>query len=523
MKRRILMALSTAGAIGLAVLMTFPAMTVTNRDPQKGNGHPHGSIPPGLEQEIQRVEAEVDRIEQQALAQWQALPINSSTRMQQARILGKLLLFDKNLSVNRNEACSFCHMPETDFTGPIPLLNATTVSYPGSVHSRFGHRKPQTYTYAPFYPVLQYNQTQQDFYGGNFWDLRATGYKLQNPAAEQAQDPPVDPNEMGMPDTACVVHRVSESQYRSLFETVWGVQAFVIKWPSNVAEVCSRPGPPSAVDPFPVHLSREDRGRADSTYDQFGLSIALYEVSPEVSPFTSKFDYALAHPDQQVLSPDELVGWNLFPGKAICNTCHLDGTASTAKQTHPSPIRLAEAASVAPLFTDFTSANLGLPKNPAVPYYDENKPDKYGYAPNPMGLSFIDKGVGDFLRSPGNPDSDWKQYADSFDGKFQTSTLRNVDKRPRPDFVKAYMHNGYLKSLKEVVHFYNTRDILPRCKGADDPGQKISCWPAPEVAANVDQTVGRLGLTDKEEDQIVAFLTTLTDGYVPPTAKQTLP
>ena len=25
--------------------------------------------------------------------------------------------------------------------------------------------------------------------------------------------------------------------------------------------------------------------------------------------------------------------------------------------------------------------------------------------------------------------------------------------RPRPDFVKAYMHNGYFKSLKEVVHF----------------------------------------------------------------------
>ena len=85
------------------------------------------------------------------------------------------------------------------------------------------------------------------------------------------------------------------------------------------------------------------------------------------------------------------------------------------------------------------------------------------------------------------------------------------------------MHNGYLKSLKEVVHFYSTRDVLPRCKGADDPGRKISCWPAPEVAANVDQTVGRLGLTDKEEDQIVVFLTTLTDGYVPPAAKQSAP
>ncbi len=94
-----------------------------------------------------------------------------------------------------------------------------------------------------------------------------------------------------------------------------------------------------------------------------------------------------------------------------------------------------------------------------------------------------------------------------------------MDKRPRPDFVKAYMHNGYLKSLKEVVHFYNTRNVLSRCKGPDDPGQKVSCWPAPEVPMNVDQTVGRLGLTDKEEDQIVAFLKTLTDGYTLPAPK----
>jgi cytochrome c peroxidase len=519
MKREMLMALSVAAMVAAAVGVVSSTTTVLNSGPQKEYPRPPGSISPGLEQEIQRVQGEVDRIEQQALAQWQALPRTSSTRMQQARVLGKLLLFDKNLSVNRNEACSFCHMPETDFTGPIASLNMTTVSYPGSVRSRFGHRKPQTYTYAPFYPVLQYNQTQQDFYGGNFWDLRATGYKLQNPAAEQAQDPPVDPNEMGMPDTACVVNRLSQSQYRSLFETVWGVQAFVINWPSNVEQACSSAGPPSAKDPYPVHLSKEDRGRSDSTFDQFGLSIALYEASPEVSPFTSKFDYALADPDKQILSGDELAGWNVFSGKAMCNTCHLDGTASTAKQTNHRPLKPADVASVAPLFTDFTSANLGLPKNVAIPYYDENKADKYGYAPNPVGLSFIDRGVGDFLRGPGNPNSDWKQYADSFDGKFQTSTLRNVDKRPRPDFVKAYMHNGYLKSLKEVVHFYNTRDVLPRCKGPDDPGQKVSCWPAPEVPTNIDQTVGRLGLTDKEEDQIVAFLKTLTDGFTFPASK----
>ena len=70
-----------------------------------------GTIPAGLDQEIKRVEREIDQIEQQALAEWRAVPIDASSRMHQVRVLGKLLLFDKNLSVNKNEACSFCHMP----------------------------------------------------------------------------------------------------------------------------------------------------------------------------------------------------------------------------------------------------------------------------------------------------------------------------------------------------------------------------------------------------------------------------
>ena len=66
--------------------------------------------------------------------------------------------------------------------------------------------------------------------------------------------------------------------------------------------------------------------------------------------------------------------------------------------------------------------------------------------------------------------------------------------------------------LKEVVHFYNTRDALPRCKQGD-PSEKVSCWPAPEISENLSKKLGNLGLTDREEDQIVAFLKTLTDGY----------
>jgi cytochrome c peroxidase len=169
------------------------------------------------------------------------------------------------------------------------------------------------------------------------------------------------------------------------------------------------------------------------------------------------------------------------------------------------------------LFTDFTASNLGLPPNPSMPFYQENKPDQFGYAPNPLGLRYVDPGVGGFLASQRNPHGEWAPHAPSFVGRYKTPTLRNVDKRPRPDFVKSYMHNGYLKSLKEVVHFYNTRDALPACK-PDDRGEKLTCWPAPEYPETTNRKqLGNLGLSSKEEDLIVAFLKTLTDGYAPST------
>ena len=117
----------------------------------------------------------------------------------QRNALGKLMLYDKQLSVNRNEACAFCHMPEAGFTGPVSELNRTTGSYPGSVRTRFSNRKPQSHAYAPLSPVLHYNRGQGDLVGGNFWDMRATGRRLGNPAAEQAQGPPTNPVEMGLP------------------------------------------------------------------------------------------------------------------------------------------------------------------------------------------------------------------------------------------------------------------------------------------------------------------------------------
>ena len=420
-------------------------------------------------------------------------------QVQQIELLGRALLYDKNFSVNRNEACAFCHMPETGFSGPISQLNATTGAYPGSVRTRFGNRKPQTHSYAALSPVLHYNVLAGDLVGGNFWDMRATGRRLGSPAAEQAEGPPVNPVEMGLPDPACFVYRASQRPYRSLFESVWGTQSFAISWPPNIEEICNQPGPPPIDDPFPVHLAPNDRGVAGATFDQMAQSIAGYEASHEVTAFSSKYDAVLS--GKAKFTPQERQGYDLFRGKAKCNMCHRDGGPGEE-----------------PLFTDFTASNIGIPANLALPYYRETALDALGYAANSAGSKYTDFGVGDFLTGnnllsqPSEIDDRWVQLIPDTLGRFRVPTLRNVDKRPTPEFQKSYGHNGYFKSLKEIVHFYNTRDMLPRC-ALNDPRERTGCWPAPETTQNINTNkVGNLGLSDAEEDAIVAFLRTLSDG-----------
>ena len=434
----------------------------------------------------------------------------------QITLLGKTEIYDTNLSPLGNIACATCHVPYTGFRGSTSILNATTAAQPGGIpitdatppepNYRLGPRNPQSYAYAPFSPILHYNAAQGSFYGGNFWDMRATGIRLGNPAAEQAQGPPVNPLEMANSDTACVVWKASQSEYAPLVKSIWGAQSFAIHWPGNVATVCAKPGPPPANDPLPVHLSAVDRGTSNSTYDHMAMAMASYESSPDVSAFSSKFDAYLA--GNADLSSEELEGYQLFNGKAGCNQCHLSGTAVGTLNTQA-------PADVGPLFSDFTANNIGIPKNLALPYYCESKPDQFGYTANPLGFNYVDLGVGAMLSGPNNPNPlQWKQLAPLFNGTFQTPTVRNVDKRPRPDFVKEYMHNGYLKSLKEVVHFYNTSQALPRC-AQGSPGEKLTCWPAPEYPATLNTTqLGNLHLTSTEENEIVAFLRTLTDGFV---------
>ena len=231
-------------------------------------------------------------------------------------------------------------IPYSGFTGGSSFFNATTSADPGSVpitnagaatgpDERISSRRPQTYAYAPFSPVLHYNDTQKDFYGGNFWDMRAGGIRLENPAAEQAQGPPTNPVEMGNLDIATYVYKISKSQEAPFFEAFWGKGSLSsIHFPPNIATLAATPGPVQRLIRIRLlaMMSQADQNLVISAFDHAAQSTAAYEAGPEVSPFSSKFDFALANPTSTVLTADELAGWNLFRGKAHCNTCHLDGT-----------------------------------------------------------------------------------------------------------------------------------------------------------------------------------------------------
>ena len=98
-------------------------------------------------------------------------------------------------------------------------------------------------------------------------------------------------------------------------------------------------------------------------------------------------------------------------------------------------------------------------------------------------------------RSPETVNENWKSLGQQYDGRFRVPTPRNVDKRPRPDFVKAYGHNGYFKSpqgdrafLQHKRHVATMRD---RCSG----GEKVFCWPTPETPQNLNAHCCNLGHT----------------------------
>jgi cytochrome c peroxidase len=196
---------------------------------------------------------------------------------------------------------------------------------------------------------------------------------------------------------------------------------------------------------------RKSLDNVETAYVLVSQAIAAFERTKPFNSFSSKYDYYLQ--GKVKLTAKEERGRLLFEGQGNCAACHPSTTTD----------------GTLPLFTDFSYDNLGIPKNPEIgKLIGEEMP--------------VDLGLGAIVGDPAE------------NGKFKVMTLRNIAK------TAPYGHNGYFKTLKEIVHFYNTRDV--------------EVWPVPEYADTVNHDeLGNLGLTSAEEDDVVAFLKTLTDDY----------
>ena len=374
---------------------------------------------------------------------------NAAAALTPKQQLGKLLYFDKKLSINQNQSCSSCHLPGAGFADPDQNLPVSEGSIPGL----FGTRNAPTASYAVFSPFFYYDSVAGMYLGGQFWDGRA------NSLAEQAQGPFLNPVEMAMPDKHSVLMAIASRRnpnkgiYANLFMQVYGIEMIDFQ----------------STNPVLV----------DAIYAKVTDAIGDFEKSSEVSPFSSRFDQWLA--TGTGLTADELAGMVLFntdfaQGGAGCFLCH------------PSAPTIAPDGTVMPpLFTDFTYDNLGIPKSNEFPIADN--PIDYGLGARPDIVAFDPTPI---VLADGTKISHFEA------GKFKVSSLRNIGA------TAPYGHNGYFKTLKDIVHFYNARDVDPAIA-------------PPEVPLNMNTgELGNLGLTPAQEDQIVAFLLTLTDGAVAP-------
>jgi len=212
------------------------------------------------------------------------------------------------------------------------------------------------------------------------------------------------------------------------------------------------------------------------------MALEVFQESPaDFYPYTSKYDAWLRK--QTKLSAQELRGLSLFNDetKGNCASCHIS--------------RISQGGAF-PQFTDYGLISLGVPRNAKLAVNADPR--------------YFDLG----LCGPERTDlRDHPEYC----GRFKTPSLRNVALR------KVFFHNGGFDSLEQVLRFYAQRDIAPQkwySKNADGGVHKFDDQPA-GMDGNVNMEApfgGKPGdkpaLNEKEIADMVAFLKTLTDGYV---------
>ncbi|MGY0398578.1 MAG: cytochrome-c peroxidase [Ostreibacterium sp.] len=255
--------------------------------------------------------------------------------------LGRLLYFDVNLSKNRTMSCSTCHNPAAGFVDKRGNGVANMVSLGDNGHS-LGDRNAPTATYAKFSPHFQKNtgknKDKSAFLGGQFWDGR------EPTLADQAGQPPLNPDEMAMPDKHSVVARLKENAgYYQLFKTLFGETIFA---------------------------------NDDQVYLAMTQAIQAFEETDFFTSFDSKYDRFL-HGEYELTALEDL-GRSLFfsNNNTNCSTCH-----KLKAEDNPREV-----------FTNFEYRNIGVPENTALRAKNGVKAKDLGLYQNPMAKTEDNKG-----------------------------------------------------------------------------------------------------------------------------------
>ena len=363
----------------------------------------------------------------------------NSPPMSDARVtLGRAIFFDPRLSVPEGTSCASCHDPKRAFAGNHGSSNGVAR---GSRPDRFSKRNTPSVLYLRFVRKFHLHWEEDaplvGAYAGFFWDGRVDSL------VDLAKQPLLDPNEMNAGDGARVAATIAAGPYAADFRKEFG-------------SALDDPDPSAALKAL-------------------GEAVSAYLLSPEMSPFSSRYDDYLRGKER--LTPIETNGLKLFkdPAKGACSACHKLNDRS------PDP--------KGSLFTDYEFDAVAAPRNRAIPATHD--PD------------YFDLGLCE------RSDADYKAKTAEFCGKFRTPSLRNVAVR------QNFMHNGVFTKLRDVVAFYATRDTSPERWYPSDKFDDVP--PKYRVNVNVEKAPynrrrgGTPALDDREIDAIVAFLGTLTD------------
>ena len=211
-------------------------------------------------------------------------------------------------------------------------------------------------------------------------------------------------------------------------------------------------------------------------------ALEVFQQSPaDFYPYSSKYDAWLRRKTE--LGAAEKRGLALFN----------DAAKGNCAQCHPSAIK----RGVFPQFTDHGFIAIGVPRNASIPANA-----------NP---AFHDLGLCGPLRT------DLSQHTE-YCGLFKTPSLRNVAQRG------VFFHNGVFHRLEDVLKLYARRDTRPAEFYPRDRRGRVSLFDdlpeAYRANLNADAPFDRRrgdkpALTDAEIADVIAFLKTLDDGYVP--------